>query len=90
FDFESATGGSGDDITETKDDITLTLTGSPTLGIGTGGSFGSTGQIVRTLGDTSSLTFTFSEAVDVNSILPFNIFGQTIDYTFTPTGGSNS
>ncbi|MDO5970040.1 hypothetical protein Q4Q35_09485, partial [Flavivirga aquimarina] len=47
-------------------------------------------QIVRTLGDTSSLTFTFSEAVDVNSILPFNIFGQTIDYTFTPTGGSNS
>ncbi|MDO5970041.1 hypothetical protein Q4Q35_09490, partial [Flavivirga aquimarina] len=47
FDFESATGGSGDDITETKDDITLTLTGSPTLGIGTGGSFGSTGQIVR-------------------------------------------
>jgi hypothetical protein len=38
----------------------------------------------------TSVTFTFDQPVDVNSILPIDGYAGSMDYTFTPTGGTNS
>ncbi len=93
FGWETAVA-SGDATTETIDGITTTLT-NDNVGAGIaiptnwGGWQGSSGNVVST-GSTTSVTFTFSEAVDVHSILPMDASSATIDYTLTPSGGSNS
>ncbi|MDO5970037.1 hypothetical protein Q4Q35_09470, partial [Flavivirga aquimarina] len=87
FGFENASE-NGDTIEETIDGITVTISGDPSLYFGDAADFaGSSGNVVATNAQTNSVTFTFNQAVDVNSILPLNVFGQTLDYTFTPTGG---
>jgi hypothetical protein len=92
FQWETATD-NGDNITETIDGITVTVTGGDeSFQLLNGGGYGgSTANILyHPVSNVSSVTFVFSEAVDVNSILAME--GTTIaaDYTFTPIGGSNS
>ena len=95
FDFDTNAVDNGDNITETIDGITVTFQEDDSVGENSvqlsdwGGWLGSTANIVLT-GGTDKAIFTFSEAVDVNSILPIDAAGADIDYTFTPTGGTNS
>ena len=96
FSFDSGTQSSNgvDTVTETVDGITMTVTGLPSHfifdGMGVGGSTGNI--IICFAGTTSPITYTFSEPVTVNSILAFEgtVPNADIEYTFTPTGGSNS
>ena len=93
FGWETATA-SGDTTTETVDGIMLTLTNDNvgagmTIPTNWGGWMGTTDNVVNS-GSTTSVTFTFDQPVDVNSILPLEANTASKDYTFTPTGGSNS
>ncbi|WP_340850634.1 T9SS type A sorting domain-containing protein [Polaribacter vadi] len=95
FDFDTNAVDNGNNITEAIDGITVTFNNDtstdPDDTVYTGsadGYGGASGFAVLASG--SSATFTFSEAVDVNSIIAVELFGRTLNYTFTPTGGSNS
>ncbi|SHJ18953.1 Por secretion system C-terminal sorting domain-containing protein [Mesonia phycicola] len=92
FEWETATD-NGDNVTETIDGITATFSGLPDLTItNCGGCFGSSNNLVVSDGTNNgmSVTFAFSETVNVNTILAIDGNGANIDYTFTPTGGNNS
>lgn len=96
FNMDSGTAvDNGDNITETIDNITLTFTG-----VDDEAQFydffnllGSTGNIaVSTRTPPTILTtvvFSFSEPVTVNSILAIESLSPDINYVFTPTGGTN-
>ncbi|NNC49908.1 MAG: T9SS type A sorting domain-containing protein [Flaviramulus sp.] len=90
--FEWETGVQNDgNVTETIDGITVTAVYSDVILSDEGGFGGSTGNIILSLTPVSTATFSFTEAVIVNSILALsgNEFQTEADYTFTPTGGSN-
>lgn len=92
FEWETATD-NGDNVTEIIDGITATFSGLPDITIADcDGCFGSTNNLVVSDGTTNGMnvTFTFSEPVIVNSILAIDGNSANIDYTFTPTGGTNS
>lgn len=85
-----------DTITETIDGITTTFI-KPTISAGlldANGFGGSSGNIVYSSTSAeplvTSITFEFSEAVNVISVLAMEGEFRNIDYTFTPFGGSNS
>lgn len=82
----------GDNVSETINGVTVTVSGIPDLQIiGCGNCFGTTGSFVGSLMmNETSITFTFNEPVSVNSILATDGNGENIDYTFTPIGGDNS
>lgn len=92
FGFETATD-TGATITETINDITVTLSGDSGLEILTNnpsGFGGTTGNVALTQNVITSVTFTFSQPVVVNSLIAIEALAGSVDYTFTPTGGSNS
>lgn len=85
-------------VSETIDGITVTFTSGPNISsteentiIEFGGMFG---NIVTTATQppisATECSFSFSEPVEVNSIVALEGIGQDIDYTFTPIGGNNS
>ena len=85
----------GNNVTETINGITATLTGNTNdVGfINANGLGNSSGNIVvnsLSCNAETSVTFSFSEEVDIDSILALNCTSANIDFTFTPTGGSNS
>ncbi|WP_298900346.1 T9SS type A sorting domain-containing protein [uncultured Psychroserpens sp.] len=91
FGYETATD-HGDYLTETIDGITLTTSYTNVNILYAGGFAGSTENIaIAGQGYLQTLaTFTFSEAVDITSIVALE--GRIyfiIDYIFTPTGGNN-
>jgi len=90
FEYETATD-NGDNITETINGITVT-TSYTDIEIIDGARFlGSTATNIAASSTINTLaTFTFSEPVDITSILALEGTRNTIDYTFTPTGGTNS
>ena len=95
FDWDTNSTDNGDNITETIDGITATFTGptTDTTILNAGGFGGSSGNIVTitsTFLIANEITFSFSEPVDVTSILALDGTRSDIDYTFTPTGGTNS
>ncbi|HEX9826078.1 MAG TPA: T9SS type A sorting domain-containing protein [Flavobacteriaceae bacterium] len=97
FDWDTAPVDNGDNVTETIDGITATVSGVPDLTFDNlGGTFGSSANVVISGGgaggttDATSITFSFNVPVNVVSILAMDGNGSSIDYTFTPTGGSNS
>ena len=80
----------GDNTTETISGVTTTVSGLPGITIaGCLGCLGTTGSFVESVSNNSSITFTFSEPVKVNSVLAVEGNSGNVDYTFTPTGGSN-
>ena len=84
----------GDNVTETISGITTTFIGSSTAGFMNAGNYGgSSGNVVINSIDgaetTTSVTFNFSESVDVVSVLAIEGYGNSMDFTFTPVGGSN-
>lgn len=90
FGFETASV-VGPTITETITDITVTLSGDPDLELFDPNGFGGTnGMVALTQNTITSVTFTFDQPLVVNSIIAIESFGNSVDYTFTPTGGSNS
>lgn len=93
FDWDTAAIDNGDNVTETINEITTTFSGTPAITIlNVDGFGGSTGNIVAsTDGEetTTNVTFNFSESVDINSILALEGYEGNIDFTFTPSGGSN-
>ncbi|MDO5978214.1 T9SS type A sorting domain-containing protein [Flavivirga spongiicola] len=101
FDWDTAPIDTGATVTETIDGITLTVSDALDLTFGgLGDALGTTGNVVVLVGTAppslpidTSITFTFSEPVDFESIRAVDaaIFdGSDIDFTFTPTGGSNT
>ncbi|MEP5338380.1 MAG: hypothetical protein ABJL44_06270, partial [Algibacter sp.] len=86
FEWETATD-NVDNITETIDGITVTFSAGALTGIfdNTSGYGGGTANAVWSADAVASATFTFSEAVDVNSIIAAEGNAATADYTFTPT-----
>ncbi|MEP5341646.1 MAG: T9SS type A sorting domain-containing protein [Algibacter sp.] len=91
FGWETATD-NGAIITETIDGITVELSGDTDLEILTNnptGFGGTTANVALTQNIITSVTFTFDQPVVVNSIIPIDAAGDTVDYIFTPTGGSN-
>jgi hypothetical protein len=74
--------------TLTKSGITITYTSSRTMVSGVDG-FGSNPAVFAQNAATSSVTVSFSQAVTLNSLEAFD-FSQAGNWTFTPTGGSNS
>jgi len=95
FDWDTNSTDNGDNITETIDGITATFTGPTTNTTieDISGFGGSSGNIILISSSTSlanEVTFSFSEPVDVTSILALEADASNIDYTFTPTGGTNS
>ncbi|MFI0428770.1 T9SS type A sorting domain-containing protein [Mariniflexile sp. HMF6888] len=94
FAFETAVD-NGDNITETVNGVLLTVTGSPDLAIFdadlSGNYGGGTGYDIWTSSPSNSVTFTFDQPIDINSILAIEGDGSVAtDYTFTPTGGGGS
>jgi len=95
FDWDTNSTDNGDNITETIDGITATFTGPTTNTTieDVGGFGGSSGNIILISSSSSTaneVTFSFSEPVDVTSILALEGTAANIDYTFTATGGTNS
>ncbi|HEX9826079.1 MAG TPA: T9SS type A sorting domain-containing protein [Flavobacteriaceae bacterium] len=91
FDWDTNAVDNGDNVTETIDGITVTFSGGPDIALLNGqGSSGTSGLIVWHSTKITSVTFTFDQPVNVNSILPIDAYGGSMDYTFTPTGGANS
>jgi hypothetical protein len=101
FDWDATTAApidNGDNVTQTIDGITTTFTiaGFNSVGVASGAAQdGSTGNVISSSIDSSEpstpstdLVFSFSEAVDITSIIA--VTGPPITLTFTPTGGSNS
>lgn len=95
FDWDTNSIDNGDNVTETINGITATFTG-PTIATTTldvNGFGGSSGNIV-VIDDISAIanevTFSFSEPIDVISILALEGNAANIDYTFSPIGGTNS
>ncbi|MGJ8734783.1 MAG: hypothetical protein ACSHW4_16625, partial [Cellulophaga sp.] len=100
FEWETATengdpfhGVNYESITETIDEVEVTvsglnLIGDPTLSLN---DFGGTSNFVIS-GTTTSVTFTFDhdQPIGVNSIVAWDIAGEDVDVTFTPTGGTNT
>ena len=90
FEWETAVNNFDDTIDETVEGIKATFSGSGIYIDNYGGWGGSTDNLIGS-GDITSVTFTFDQAVDVNSILPIEINEVvSVTYRFTPTGGSNS
>ena len=94
FGWETATN-NGTNITETIDGITVTFTGTndstTDLLINSPNGFcGSSNNVAWEVALTTSVTFSFSKAVHVISVLALNGNGGENTYTLTPTGGSNS
>ncbi len=95
FNWDTAPINNVGNITETINGITTTFTGlSTTSFFDPGGFGGSSGNIVISSSASTastSVSFSFSEAVDVVSILALEgLVGVNVDFTFTPVGGSNS
>ena len=95
FNWDTAAIDNGDNVTETIDCITATFTGPTTETTienvaGFGGSSGNIVLISSAQSSSTAVTFSFSEAVDITSILAIEGNSANIDYTFTPTGGTNS
>jgi Secretion system C-terminal sorting domain len=95
FDWDTTPVDNGDNVTETISGITTTFTGTSSASFVDGFGFGgSSGNVIASSFDgsetTTSVSFNFSEAVDVTSILALESTLSNIDFTFTPTGGSNS
>ncbi|WP_298900345.1 T9SS type A sorting domain-containing protein [uncultured Psychroserpens sp.] len=89
FGYETATSDAGA-LSETIEGITL-YTGFIDIAIMDGeGLFGSTGLIAASFTSQDIAVFSFSEPVDVNSILAIELQYRDLDYFFEPTGGSNS
>ncbi|WGH75408.1 T9SS type A sorting domain-containing protein [Tenacibaculum tangerinum] len=94
FDWETATD-NGANITQVVNGITATVTNSSGNIdiIAVGGFAGSSGIIVfnPTANEDSSMTVSFSQAVNLESVFGFDADGAGgSTWTFTPTGGSNS
>lgn len=84
----------GNNITETIDGITATFTGtndetSEMYINDPGGYGGSSNNVIWELTLTTSVSFNFSQPVDVASILALNGNGLSNDYTFIASGGNN-
>jgi len=81
-------------VTETINGISLDVTGTATsfTGLTPYTYAGSSGNVVANSDSSNPLemTFTFSEAVDISSVIALEGFAMTLDFTFTPTGGTNS
>lgn len=85
----------GNNVTEELFDIIATFTGSTdevtfdNIGdiLGTSGNIVMSSEVCNT---ENSVAFSFNQAVDVVSILAIICQEENIDFTFTPTGGSNS
>ena len=101
FDWDSATApttDNGDNVTQTINGITTTFTisGFNSVGVINGaGLDGSSGDVISSSSDSSqpstpstNIIFSFSEAVDIQSII--TLVGPANTLTFTPNGGSNS
>jgi hypothetical protein len=94
FEWNTATD-NGNDITETLSGITVTFIGtndpSSNLLINSPGGFcGSSGNVIWESTLTTLVTFSFSQPVDITSILAMNGNGLSNTYTFNPTGGCNA
>ncbi len=91
FNWDTNAVDNGDNVTETIDGITATFSGGPDIALlNANGALGTSGNIVWHSTGITSVTFTFDQPVNVNSILPVDGYAGSMDYTFTPTGGSNS
>ncbi|MGB5419434.1 T9SS type A sorting domain-containing protein [Algibacter sp.] len=99
FDWDTPTPtDNGDNVSQTVDGFTATFTisGFNSVGVANGAALdGSSGNVVSSSVDSSepstpstNLVFSFSEAVDITSII--TVVGPSNTLTFTPTGGSNS
>ncbi|TYQ00196.1 putative secreted protein (Por secretion system target) [Tenacibaculum adriaticum] len=88
------TNASAGTITQTKAGVTATFTGvANEANVSDGAGFaGSTGNIISSASATfaPSVTFTFNEPVDINSVLAIDATNFEKDWTFTPVGGANS
>lgn len=87
----------GNYVTETIDEVTVTFTGdamgddNTTQIVNFADIMGTSGNVVgESYYDSTSVTFEFSEAVNVVSILAISGTTQDIDFTFTPNGGNNN
>ena len=96
FDWESNAVENIDNVQQTEDGITVTFTigtNNPHL-YDAGGFAGSNGFVVVSgSNDNTNATFTFSEPVSITSIYAAEITNavpNSADWTFVPTGGSNS
>jgi hypothetical protein len=89
FDFDDNAIDNGDDVTETEDGIIVTVSSveSSNINLIQGGSFGgSSGQVVYSAEKINSLTVTFSDVVNVNSLIAIDVSGTSVDYTFSTSG----
>ncbi|SDX77483.1 Por secretion system C-terminal sorting domain-containing protein [Lutibacter oricola] len=85
----------GSTITETIDGITVTFHGandetSDVIINTPSGYCNSSNNVSWEITDTMLVSFSFSEPVDIASIIAFNGRGQSNTYTFTAIGGENS
>ncbi|KJD31332.1 hypothetical protein PK35_14550, partial [Tamlana nanhaiensis] len=92
FDWDNSTNNGGN-ITQTVDGITATVTVSDSnvSNANAGGFDGSTASIVyATSGAATSMTVSFDTSVNIASVYAFTANNNAADWTFTPTGGSNT
>ncbi|GAA3587452.1 T9SS type A sorting domain-containing protein [Flavivirga amylovorans] len=95
FDWDTNAVDTGTSITEELGGLTTTVTsdtaGSSWLLTPFGSFGGSSGDVIfNSAASVTTVTFTFSQPVVVNSILAIEgNAGDTVDFTFTPDGGDN-
>ncbi|TGV02115.1 T9SS type A sorting domain-containing protein [Flavivirga rizhaonensis] len=94
FDFESISVGSPSGLAQTVSGITVTVDavdGGVSTTVAYNGFGGMSGNQLITNDAATTTTFTFSEPVTVNSLIVGDFdFNEIVEYTLTPTGGSNS
>ncbi len=90
FTFDSDPTNSFEEVSETIDGITVTVSNGSLNLRNIGGTDGSSGNVVISNNLQSSITFSFNKPVMVSSILALSGNNIDIEYTFTPTGGNNS
>jgi len=90
FEFTGATD-NGSTVTETVSGVTVTISGgTPDIFNSSGFYTHMTGDAVWSSTQVSTLTVSFSTAVDITSVAVANGYLNSLTYVLTPTGGSNS
>lgn len=90
FTFDNDPTYSFEEVSETIDGITVTVSNGSLNLRNIGGTDGSSGNVVISNNLQSSITFSFNKPVMVSSILALSGNNIAIEYTFTPAGGNNS
>ena len=90
FDWDTAATDNGSAVSETIDGVTATVSSDTGIDLSSLSGYGTTANCAVSASGATSVTITFSEAVDIISITALNTGSEAANWAFTPTGVSTN